>query len=178
MTARNKKQTLPPSVHFKAPKKLGKTAPRHKKNAPILPLPEGEQFTDAKGKFKWNEERGNVAIIQAEGYTVKETAKMAGVSERTIKAWRANDEFMAEVDRLSVMVGLASRGERMRIAQRIARTLMKRGKPTRKDLLDWLKFAQSETDGTKLNLTSLFEAAQSMAGSGQEGTDTTERDGQ
>lgn len=98
--------------------------------------------------FEWTPRRSNAAVMLARGYTNKQTAEDIGVSERTIDRWRADTEFMVEVDRLSVMVDLASRAERVRLAQRIARGM---GEKTQRDLLDWLKFIQSETDGAKLD---------------------------
>ena len=61
-------------------------------------------------------------------------------------------EFSAEVDRLSLMVDIAGRAERLRIAMRLVRA---KGYQSDRDLLDWLKYAQSETDGVKLDLTKL-----------------------
>ena len=60
------------------------------------------------------------------------------------------------MDRLSLMVGVSSRAERLRLAIRVVRAKTNGDVPeTEKDLLDWLKFAQSETDGIKLDLTKL-----------------------
>jgi hypothetical protein len=109
----------------------------------------------------------------AEGQTNRETAKEVGVVERTIERWRADIDFMAEVDRLTHMVGIATRAERLRIAMRVIRQRMRLKEnfpPSKKDLLDWLKFAQSETDGVKLDLTSLLENAKQMADSGSTGS--------
>ena len=66
------------------------------------------------------------------------------------------------------MVGIAGRAERLRIANRIVRQRVRDEiVESDKDLLDWLKFAQSETDGLNLGLaTSLTELAASMAGRG------------
>jgi DNA-binding CsgD family transcriptional regulator len=98
--------------------------------------------------FEWTRKRSNVAVLLARGYTQSEVAVQVGVGERTIRTWLDNIEFSAEVDRLSVMVDLANRAERMRLAQRIVRRL---GEQTNRDLLDWLKFVQSETDGAKID---------------------------
>jgi predicted transcriptional regulator len=116
--------------------------------------------------FQWNKKRNQAAIMLAEGYTIEEVAESIGVNERTIYRWKADIEFSVEVDRLSVMVGIANRGERLRMAKRVVRKLASRQIPTHKDLLEWLKYAQSETDGAKLDLTALFDAATSVAGSG------------
>jgi len=98
--------------------------------------------------FEWTRKRSNVAVLLARGYTQAEAASDVGVGERTIRRWLDNVEFSAEVDRLSVMVDLANRAERVRLAQRIVRRL---GEQTNRDLLDWLKFVQSETDGAKID---------------------------
>jgi transcriptional regulator with XRE-family HTH domain len=119
--------------------------------------------------FQWTAKKNRAAIMLAEGYTIDETADAVGVSSRTIDRWKSDMEFAVEVDRLSVMVGIANRGERLRMAKRIVRKLLARQQPTQKDLLEWLKYAQSETDGAKLDLTTLFDAAASVAGSGSDG---------
>jgi hypothetical protein len=113
--------------------------------------------------FKWNEQNTNAAIALAQGQTVKEVAKAAKVDERTIYRWKTDIDFSAEVDRLSLMVGIASRAERLRIAMRVVRQKTEPQIETDKDLLDWLKFVQSETDGIKLDLTAISEAAASVA---------------
>lgn len=110
-------------------------------------------------KFKWNAERSKAAIMVAEGLTQKEVAKNLGVSPKTIYRWAADSEFSAEVDRLSLMVGVASRAERLRIIQKVVRQKVADDAiQTDKDLLDWLKFAQGETDGVKLDLAALSAA--------------------
>lgn len=113
-------------------------------------------------------------MLLAQGYTRKEVAKEADVSERTIYRWLDDVEFSAEVDRLSLMLGVAARAERLRIAQRAIRAKVREDKiDTEKDLLDWLKYAQSETDGVKLDLAALSaafgQADASMAAGGSDG---------
>jgi ParB-like chromosome segregation protein Spo0J len=120
-------------------------------------------------QFKWNEKKNNAAILLAEGYTIDEVAESVGVSEKTIDRWKGDIDFIQEVDRLALMVGVSNRAERLKIAKRIIRQLVRKQVPTHKDLLEWLKYAQGETDGIKLDLTSLFEAVAPVAGSGQSG---------
>lgn len=109
--------------------------------------------------FTWNEERYKAAIALAEGKTQQETAAEVGITDRTIRNWLLEPEFAQEVDRLSLMIVSASRAERLRITNRVIRAKVKDGIPeTEKDLLDWLKFAQSETDGIKLDLHKLAAA--------------------
>ncbi len=110
-------------------------------------------------QFEWNDERREAALALGLGYTEEQSAKAAGVSRSSISRWKRDVEFAAEVDRLSLMVDISSRAERLRIAMRVARQMVSReGVKTDKDLLDWLKFAQSETDGVKLDLIKLQEA--------------------
>jgi predicted transcriptional regulator len=106
--------------------------------------------------FLWTSERSKAAVLLANGHTQQEVATECEVTDRTVRNWLTEPEFAAEVDRLSVMVGVASRAERLRIAMRVIRARCKEGIPeSEKDLLEWLKFAQSETDGVKLDLGKL-----------------------
>jgi predicted transcriptional regulator len=110
--------------------------------------------------FVWSPAREAAAFALAEGKTQREAAAEAEVTDRTIRLWLREPEFAAEVDRLSLMVGVASRAERLRLAQRVIRQkTTEDGKlESRADVLDWLKFAQSETDGIKLDLAKLATA--------------------
>jgi hypothetical protein len=123
--------------------------------------------------WQWNEKRSAAAIALAEGKTEQETADLLELERKTLWNWKQVPEFAAEVDRLSLMVGISSRAERLRIAMRVAQQKVKDDKiDTEKDILDWLKFAQSETDGIKLDLTKLAafgEADAFMADSGSAG---------
>lgn len=109
--------------------------------------------------FNWNEQRSRGAILLAEGRTQREVAAELEITDRAIRKWLAEPEFSAEVDRLSLMMGIAGRAERLRIAQRVVRLKTDGDVPsTDKDLLEWLKFAQSETDGIKLDLRKIAAA--------------------
>jgi hypothetical protein len=123
--------------------------------------------------FDWTEKRTQAALALAEGKTKQEVADEIEVERKTIYNWLAVSEFAAEVDRLSLMVGVASRAERLPLAMRVVRQKTKGTSPdTDKDLLEWLKFAQSETDGIKLDLTKLAALGGTdtfMAGSGSVG---------
>ena len=120
--------------------------------------------------FEWDEKKSKAAMLLAQGYLIKEVGKAVGVNEKTIDRWKGDIEFAKEVDRLSLMLDIAGRAERLRIAMRMARRAMKKKNPTRRDLLDWLKFAQGETDGVKLDLTPLLDATTPVAGGGPDGT--------
>lgn len=118
--------------------------------------------------FQWNEQRGYIAVELSKGRTQKEVAAEFDIDDRTIRRWLQHPGFAAEVDRLSLMVDVAGRAERLRIAMRAIRNKVKEdGRVmTEKDVLDWLKFAQSETDGAKLDLTALLDAHSSVAPEG------------
>jgi transcriptional regulator with XRE-family HTH domain len=108
----------------------------------------------------WNEQRGAAALGLAEGKSQLEVAQLVGVTDRTIRNWLDDDRFIAEIDRLSLMVGVASRAERLRLVNRLVKQKVRQEDGfifTEKDLLDWLKFAQSETDGAKIDLSKLAE---------------------
>lgn len=107
-------------------------------------------------KFEWTPKREKAAVALAAGYTQREAAEQAGVARATVQRWLLEMEFSAEVDRLSIMTDIAARAERLRIAKRMIRQLQERPIPTEKDLLDWLKYVQSETDGVTLGLTDLL----------------------
>jgi len=110
-------------------------------------------------QFEWTDERSKAALGLAEGKIQQEVADDVGVSRRTICNWLCEPEFAAEVDRLSLMIGIASKAERVRLAMRVVRQKTK-GEiiATDKDLLEWLKFAQSETHGVKLDLGAIAAA--------------------
>lgn len=121
--------------------------------------------------YVWTEQKGRAAILLAEGYTYKQVAEEIGKTLQTIYRWTLDMEFSVEVDRLSLMVGLASKAERLRLAKRVIRQKAEKDSISDKDVLDWLKFVQSETDGAKLDLadmfTTLVDNASSVAESGQ-----------
>ncbi len=120
--------------------------------------------------FKWTRKRDKAALLLADGYTQGEVATQVGVTRRTIERWCANEVFDCEVDRLTLMTGIAAKAERLKIAKRaIRQSVIEAGVKTKKDILDWVKYAQSETDGIKLDLTSIFEDALAVAGGGSGG---------
>jgi hypothetical protein len=94
-------------------------------------------------QFHWSSKRHKAALALAEGQSHQAVADGIGVSRKTIWNWLCVTEFAAEVDRLSCMIDIASRAERLRIAMRVVRQKVREdGTPeTEKDLLDWLKYA-------------------------------------
>lgn len=103
--------------------------------------------------FTWNAQRSRAAELLALGYSQVDVSEEVGVTTRTIRNWLSDPEFDEEVMRLTHIRGVALRAERLKTINRVVRELLDREEVTQRDLLDWLKFAQSETDGAKLNLT-------------------------
>ena len=110
-------------------------------------------------QFHWSSKRQKAAIALAEGQSQQAVAEAIGVCRKTIWNWQCETEFAAEVDRLSCMIDIASRAARLRIAMRVVRQRVRAdGTPeTEKDLLDWLKYVQSETDGAKIDFSKFAE---------------------
>ena len=106
-------------------------------------------------QFQWTSTRTKAALALAEGQSQQAVAEAIGVCRKTICNWLCVTEFAAEVDRLSCMIDISSRAERLRMAMRVVRQRVREDGTleTEKDLLDWLKFAQSETTGIKLGFS-------------------------
>lgn len=110
-------------------------------------------------KILWDQTRTKAAGLLALGHPKTYVADEVGVHRNTIAAWCDDPEFAEEVDRLTMMIGVASRSERIRLAMRLVRSrLNEEGVPqSEKDVLEWLKFAQSETHGARLDFGRLLE---------------------
>ena len=106
-------------------------------------------------QFHWSSKRQKAALALAEGQSQQAVADTIGVCRKTICNWLCVTEFAAEVDRLSTIIDVSSRAERLRIAMRVVRQKVRADGTveTDKDVLDWLKFAQSETTGIKLGFS-------------------------
>lgn len=106
-------------------------------------------------QFHWSTKRHKAALALAEGQSQQAVAESIGVCRKTICNWLCVTDFAAEVDRLSCMIDISSRAERLRMAMRVVRQKAREDGTleTEKDLLDWLKYAQSETTGIKLGFS-------------------------
>lgn len=122
-------------------------------------------------KIIWDKTRSEAAGLLALGYPKTHVADEVGVSRNTIYAWLDDPEFAGEVDRLSLMTGVANRSERIRMAMRVIRSKTNdQGVPlSEKDVLEWLKFAQSETHGARLDFGKLAELLAGESGEGGPG---------
>lgn len=105
--------------------------------------------------FRWGRKQEIAAIALAGGDTQQQAGDKANISERTIQRWLKEPEFSEEVDRLTFLTGIAAKAERLRLAKRVISAL---NTNTEKDLLDWLKYVQGETDGVKLDIADLYAA--------------------
>ncbi len=102
-------------------------------------------------QFEWNDTRSRAATGLADGKTQQQVADECAIGRRTLVRWLEHPEFAAEVDKLTLLTGISLRAERMRIVKRVIRQSVKDEKiRTNKDILEWLKHAQSETNGTDL----------------------------
>ncbi len=121
-------------------------------------------------EFQWNQKRTQAALALADGKTQRAVAEELGINPKTLWRWLQDPEFDAEVDRLSLMTNIASRAERLRIAKRLVAQRVRDDIfiHSDRDLLDWLRYAQSETDGIKLELSTLAQAFPPVAASGQD----------
>jgi hypothetical protein len=122
---------------------------------------------DEKGRFIWTDEREEAARLLAENYTNGEVAKRVGVSSSTITNWKKLDEFDAEVDKLSLIYGAASKAERMRLITKAARQFVKENGEidTGKDsLLDYLREARMQTEGMRLGILETITAIEQATG--------------
>ena len=106
-------------------------------------------------QFHWSAKRQKAALALAEGQSQQSVAEAIGVCRKTICNWLCVTEFAAEVDRLSCMIDVASRAERLRMAMRVVRQKIRADGTveTYRDVLDWLKYAQSETTGIRLGFS-------------------------
>ena len=106
-------------------------------------------------QFRWSSKRQKAALALAEGQSQQAVADAIGVCRKTICNWLCVTPFAAEVDRLSCIIDISSRAERLRIAMRAVRQRVRDDGTieTDRDVLDWLKYAQSETTGIKLGFS-------------------------
>lgn len=106
-------------------------------------------------QFHWSSKQSQAALALAQGQSQQAVAEAIGVCRKTICNWLCVPEFVAEIDRLSCMIDIASRAERLRIAMRVVRQKVRADGTveTDRDVLDWLKYAQSETTGIKLGFS-------------------------
>lgn len=97
--------------------------------------------------FRWTKSKRRAAELLSEGKLTKEAAQEIGVDERTVRRWRADISFSEEVDRLSLVSGVATSAFRLRLINRVIAQFEKDDGSlvTRKDAADWIKLAQEES---------------------------------
>lgn len=118
--------------------------------------------------IKWDERQVAAAIMLAEGHPKVEIYEKLGIERSTLWRWEQNEEFATEVDKLSLMYGLASKAKRMREINRIAlmfdRALTH---PINEGYtyLDLLKEARMQSEGVRLDILSTLTAITTETGS-------------
>lgn len=115
------------------------------------------------GRIRWDRGADEIAMRLAQGYTGVEVANQMDISDTTVYNLMRIPEFADEVDRLTLMTDIATKAHRLRLAKAAIRQFLeeREGKiviKTKADLLEWLKYAQSETDGVRLDLSQFFAA--------------------
>jgi len=78
-----------------------------------------------------------------------DAGRVAGVTRRTVQRWQGRADFAAEVKRLALARDDAMRTARTVAAARLARSRrgsVPTGAASRRDVLEWLRYAQGETD--------------------------------
>lgn len=113
-----------------------------------------EQERTKPAPFKWDEVTNEACRLLAIGKTQEYVAVQISVPRGTIAHWAVHPEFRNEMNRLTLITGLALRSERIRLAMQIIDK--KIAGSSKKDVLDWIKFLQSETDGARIDVTALL----------------------
>lgn len=111
--------------------------------------------------FKWDKTKSDVALGLAEGKTKEQVASENGIDPSTVYRWLKHPEFLGEVDKLTLMTGIAAKAERIKIAKKVIAQKTKNLEQveTNRDLLDWLKYVQSELEGAKILLETVLNNA-------------------
>ncbi len=91
---------------------------------------------------KRDERKETAARMIFEGQSVKDIALALGMSERQIYRWKNEETFIAKQNEFFQQI----RAENTLRAQAIGEALPKEGMSTKRDLLDWLKFASALTE--------------------------------
>lgn len=130
---------------------------------------------DPAGRFLWDDRRDRAATMLAQGYQKKEICEVVEIDYSTLWRWEQEDQFNEEVDRLSLMYGVASKAHRTRLLNQAIRQKINK-KTGEIDLagvsfLDLLKEARMQTEGIKLDILSTLipafaEETGPVAGSG------------
>lgn len=130
-------------------------------------------ITDDKGRFIWNDLRSEVATMLAQGYEKTYIAEQVGISRITIYTWLKYPEFEEEVDRLSLMLGAASKAYRLRLINKAIRQFEEENGKLELNgstLLDYLKEARMQAEGVRLGIISelatIIEEDASLTGDG------------
>jgi transcriptional regulator with XRE-family HTH domain len=113
----------------------------------------------------------------AQGYMKMEICEECGIDPSTLRRWEHIDAFMEEVDRLSLIRGIASKANRLRLLNQAIRQKVN-SETGEIDLanvsfLDLLKEARMQTEGVRLDILNTLipaftEKTGSVAGGGSD----------
>ena len=109
--------------------------------------------------MKWTKKKNAFVEMAAEGEKIVDIARKLDMSIHTAYHWNENPVIREEINRLSLMFGIASKAERVRIAKRVVRQkLLGDHVRTKKDILDWLKYVAKETEDVHLHFADLIRS--------------------
>jgi len=142
--------------YFYTVQKRTKTPPKHcqkdqvkHRQKYVKNMPENVR---KKTFFHWNEQKIKAVESIAKGESQQRIAENLGLSERTLRRWSKNPEFKLKVDTIILDMETLCKEERIKIAKAAIRQILEHGMSdnvSSKDLLDWLKYARDECEGTK-----------------------------
>ena len=117
---------------------------------------------DKHGRFNWTDDRTIAAVKTAEGWGKAAIEAEYGISGSTIWHWEQYDEYSKEVDKLSLMYGMASRAYRVRLLNKAIRQKIDESGNIDLDgvsFIDLIKEARMQTEGVRLDILSQIIAA-------------------
>jgi len=120
-----------------------------------------------KNGFEWDDRRDRAAVMLAEARPKKEICEAIGISTKTLYMWEQNEDFSKEVDRLSLMLGTASKSNRLRLINKaIQQMIDENGKIdlTGVTFLELLKEARMQTEGLRLDIFNQIAAIHEETG--------------
>jgi len=107
--------------------------------------------------FQWTQAQSDAAVMLATGTPKKHIIEQLGIARTTLWNWEQNPVFSIEVDKLSLMHGLASKAYRMRMIQEAVKSFKNKDdswNTTGTTLLEWIKEARMQMEGVSLNIVS------------------------
>jgi len=97
-------------------------------------------------EYNLTDQQEHAAFCIASGMTRRDTATECGCGEATIYRWLRDEQFAAEVDRLTFLTGVAVKAERVRAMKKLIRSRMDEDGifDSKRDVFDWIKLLREE----------------------------------